>query len=257
LRAQLGGFNWVEPGKPYGYLRGSHSARSDDGQLLISAVSGMPLLDPNNDMVGDPNADYKLGITNTFNYGGFSLQVLWDMTKGGDFYSETISSMLGRGVTRDTEIREMNHVIKGIYGNPTPVVGADGLNHYTPMLVNGKTVPNQTRVTTNDLFFTAGTGASFATNGAFEYAVFDGTVYRLRELVLAYTLPARVSRKIRSNNITISFSGRNLWFLAPNVPKYTNFDPDINSVVNSGTQGVETGGAPSTKRYGVNLNVTF
>ena len=119
--------------------------------------------------------------------------LIW--TKGGDFYSETISSMLGRGVTKDTENRENNAVITGIYGNPTPVTGADGLNHYTPMLVGGKTVPNQTRVTTNDLFFTAGTGASFATNGAFEYAVFDGTVYRLREISLAYSLPAKwVSR---------------------------------------------------------------
>ncbi|HEY0041716.1 MAG TPA: SusC/RagA family TonB-linked outer membrane protein, partial [Flavisolibacter sp.] len=208
-------------------------------------------------MVGDPNADFKLGITNTLSFKGLQLNVLWDMTKGGDFYSETISSMLGRGVTRDTENREKNNVITGIYGNPTPVLGADGLNHYTPMLVGGKPVPNQTRVTTNDLFFTAGTGASFATNGAFEYAVFDGTVYRLREISLGYSLPSKWVSKLKLSNVTLSASGRNLWFLAPNVPKYTNFDPDINSVVGSGTQGVETGGAPSTKRYGINLNVTF
>ena len=256
-RAQLGGFNWVEAGYPYGYLRGSFSARADDGQLLINSVSGMPFLDPNPGMVGDPNADFKLGITNTLSFKGFMLNVLWDMTKGGDFYSETISSMLGRGVTRDTENREHNNVISGIYGNPTPVPGADGLNHYTPLLVSGKPVPNQTRVTTNDLFFTAGTGASFATNGAFEYAVFDGTVYRLREIVLGYSLPSKWISKIKLSDVTLSLSGRNLWFLAPNVPKYTNFDPDINSVVSSGTQGVETGGAPSTKRYGINLNVTF
>ena len=256
-RAQLGGFNWVEAGYPYGYLRGSFSARADDGQLLINSVSGMPFLDPNPGMVGNPNADFKLGITNTLSFKGFMLNVLWDMTKGGDFYSQTITSMLGRGVTRDTENREHNNVISGIYGNPTPVPGADGLNHYTPLLVSGKPVPNQTRVTTNDLFFTAGTGASFATNGAFEYAVFDGTVYRLREIVLGYSLPSKWISKIKLSDVTLSLSGRNLWFLAPNVPKYTNFDPDINSVVSSGTQGVETGGAPSTKRYGINLNVTF
>jgi len=256
-RAQLGGFNWIEAGFPYGYLRGSFSARSDDGQLLIHQISGMPLVDPNPGMVGDPNADFKMGVTNTVSFKGFQLQVLFDMTQGGDFYSETISSMLGRGVTKDTEKREMHRVITGIYGNPTPVTGPDGLNHYVPLLVGGKTVPNQTRVTTNDLFFTQGTGASFATNGAFEYAVFDGTVYRLREIVLGYSLPSKWIRNAKLTNVTISLSGRNVWFYAPNVPKYTNFDPDINSVVNSGTQGVETGGAPSTRRYGVNLNVTF
>ncbi len=253
----IGGFNYIEPGYPYGYLRGSKSARTADGELLINPISGMPFVDPNDDIVGDPNADYKLGITNTLSYKGLQLSVLWDMTKGGDFYSETINSMLGRGVTKDTEDREKSRVIQGVYGNATPVTGADGKNRYTPILVGGKTVPNQTRVTTNDLFFTNGTGASFATNGAFEYAVFDGTVYRLREIVLGYTLPARIVSKLKLSAVTLSLSGRNLWYLAPNVPKYTRFDPDVNQVASAGAQGVETGAAPSTRRYGINLNVTF
>jgi TonB-linked SusC/RagA family outer membrane protein len=257
-RDLIGGYNYIEAGMPYGYLRGSFSARSDDGQLLINALNGAPFVDPNAGMVGDPNADFKLGITNTLSYKGLQLSVLWDMTKGGDFYSETINGMLGRGVTRDTEDREKNAVITGIYGNPTPVIGADGQSHYVPLLVGGKTVNNQTRMTTNDLYFTpTGTGATFATNGAFEYSVFDGTVYRLREIVLGYSLPSNIVNRLKLTNVTLSLSGRNLWFLAPNVPKYTHFDPDINSVVGSATQGVETGGAPSTKRFGINLNVTF
>ena len=43
-----------------------------------------------------------------------------------------------------------------------PVPGADGKNHYVPLLVGGKTVANQTRITTNDLFFSpTGTGCNF------------------------------------------------------------------------------------------------
>jgi outer membrane receptor protein involved in Fe transport len=163
----VGGFNYIEAGFPYGYLRGNHSARTADGQLLINQTSGMPLLDPNEDMVGDPNADFKLGITNIVAFKGFQLSVLWDWTQGGDFYSETIQSMLGRGVTLDTKDRETSRVINGVYANASPVPGPDGKNHYTALLVGGKTVRNQTRVTTNDLFFTQGTGASFATNGSF------------------------------------------------------------------------------------------
>jgi hypothetical protein len=256
-RDLLAGFNYIEVGFPYGYLRGSHSARTEDGTLLINQTSGMPMVDPNEDMVGDPNADFKLGLTNTLSYKGFQISVLWDWTQGGDFYSETISSMLGRGVTLDTKDRETSRIIDGLYANSVPVLGADGKNHYTPLLVGGKPVQNQTRVTTNDLFFTQGTGASFATNGAFEYAVFDGTVYRLREAVVAYTLPSSIVSRLKLTAVTFSVSGRNLWFLAPNVPKYTHFDPDINSVVGANTQGVETGGAPSTRRVGVNLNITF
>ena len=254
----IGGYNYIEAGFPYGYLRGSRSARTDDGRLIINPSNGAPFVDPNAQIVGDPNADYKIGITNKFSYKAFELTVLWDMTKGGDFYSETISSMLGRGVTMDTYNREQAAVVEGVYGSATPVPGADGLNHYVPLLVNGQMVPNQTRMTTNDLFFSpSGTGATFATNGAFEYSVFDGTVYRLREMVLAYNVSPSLIKKLKLTAATLSFSGRNLWFMAPNLPKYTRFDPDMNSLVSGNAQGVETGGAPSTKRFGLNLNITF
>jgi len=254
----IGGYNYIEAGFPYGYLRGGRSARTDDGRLIINPANGAPFVDPNAQMVGDPNADYKIGITNRFAYKAFELSVLWDMTKGGDFYTETINSMLGRGVTMDTWDREKNAVVEGVYGNATPVPGKDGLNHYVPLLVNGQMVPNQTRMTTNDLYFSpSGTGATFATNGAFEYSVFDGTVYRLREIVLAYNVSPSLIKRLKLSAATLSFSGRNLWFLAPNVPKYTHFDPDMNSVVSGTAQGVETGGAPSTKRFGLNLNITF
>jgi hypothetical protein len=254
----VGGNNWIEPGYPYGYLRGSHAARTADGQLLINPLNGSVFVDPNDGMVGDPNADFKLGVTNTVTYKGFQLSFLWDWTKGGDFYSESIQGMLGRGTVLDTRDRERSVVIDGVYGNSTPVPGADGKNHYTALMVGGKTVPNQTRITVNDLFFSpTGTGATFATNGIYEFSVYDGTVYRLREVVLSYNIPSSIIRKIKLTAATISLSGRNLWYLAPNIPKYTHFDPDVNNVVNANTQGIEQGGAPSTKRMGINLNITF
>src|SRR6187397_419207 len=109
----VGGFNYIEAGFPYGYLRGGHSPRTEDGKLLINQTSGMPMVDPNDDMVGDPNADFKIGITNTITYKGFQLSALFDWTQGGDFYSETIQSMLGRGVTLDTKDRETSRIIEG------------------------------------------------------------------------------------------------------------------------------------------------
>ena len=258
LTRDQNGNNWIEPGYPYGYIRGSHSARDENGRLLINPANGAPFVDPNDDMIGDPNPEFKLGITNTLSYKGFQLSFLFDWTQGGDLLSETIISMLGRGVTLDTKDREKSAVIDGVYGNPTPVPGADGKNHYVPLLVGGKPVENQTRITTNDLFFSpTGTGATFATNGAAEYSVFDATVYRLREMVLAYNLPSTLVNKLKLTNVTFSISGRNLWFLAPNTPKYMHIDPDFNSVIGANQQGVDGGGAPSTRRIGVNLNITF
>ena len=243
----ISGINpYWEPGKPFGYLRGTVSARDAEGNLLIDPVTGWPITADDEEMVGDPNPDFKLGIDNTFTYKAFTLGILIDYTKGGQIYSESITNELGRGVTNDTKDRETTWVINGVYGDATtekPILGSDG-----------KEIRNTVRIPTEDLYF--GTG-SFATNSASEWNVYDATVWHLREVSLAYEIPKHFLRKLPIGSASISITGRNLWFFAPGVPKYTNFDPEQNSFGATSTQGIELSSAPTTKRYGVNLKVTF
>lgn len=240
----------LEAGKPFGYLRGFKSARDDEGNLLINPATGGMIQKLEQELIGDPNPDFKLGITNTLNYKGAFLSVLWDMTKGGDIYSVTISSLLGRGVTKDSEDRETSWVIPGVYGDP---------NTLQPILDAGKKIPNQTRITTNDLYFSPNptTGQTFAINTANEWNVYDATVYRLREITIGYELPKSLFSRLPIGSASVSLSGRNLWHEAPKTPKYTNFDPEVNSFGASAMQGLELSAAPTTRRYGINLNVTF
>jgi hypothetical protein len=57
-------------------------------------------------------------------------------------------------------------VIPGVYGDP---------NTHQPILVGGKTVPNITRISTNDLYFAPGGASStFAINASEEANVYDG-----------------------------------------------------------------------------------
>ena len=254
-RAPLGGGfsngiqTYLEPGMPFGYLYGTKIDRTSDGTPLIDPATGDMILGLQPGYVGDPTPNYKLGVTNSISYKGFSLSVLFDMTQGGDIYSETVTTLLGRGVTEDTKDRETLRVIPGIYGDP---------NTHMPILVGGKTVPNQTRITTNDLYFyPGGPDATFGINGADEFKVYDGTVYRIRELALGYDFPKTVDSKLGVSAIRISISGRNLWYLAPNVPKHTRFDPEVSSYGSSAIQGLEFSAAPTTRRIGINLNVTF
>lgn len=241
--------SYLEPGQPFGYLRGVVVDRMPDGTPLINPTTGMMIESADLGYIGNPNPDYKLGITNTIVYKGFSLSGLFDMTKGGDIYSVTVTSLLGRGVTGDTKDRETTWIIPGVYGDP---------NTHQPLLQGDKTIPNQTRITTNDLFFAPGGASStFGINGSDEYNVFDGTVYRLRELTLGYELPKKITSKLKLGAVKLSVSGRNLWYLAPNVPKYTNFDPEVGSYGTSSVQGFELSAAPTTRRFGFNLNVTF
>ena len=238
-----------EVGKPYGFLYGTKVLRdSASGALLIDTTTGTMIKDPTPGMIGNPNPDFKLGITNSFRFKNFTLSILFDMTKGGDLYSVTNSSMLGRGVTMDTEDRVTGWVIPGVYGDA--VTGKAIQN-------NGKNIPNHTRITTNDLYFSPNGGNTFAINTASEWNVYDATVYRLRELSIGYQLPKDIFKNARISSVTLSLTGRNLWYMAPGFPKNSNFDPETSSFGSSSIQGLEFSAAPTTRRFGVNLNVTF
>jgi hypothetical protein len=140
-------------------------------------------------------------------------------------------------------------VIPGVYGDA---------NTFQPILdANGNKIQNITRLTTNDLYFNGGGAPTFATNGANEWSVYDGTVYRLREISLGYNLPKAWFKKTPIGSIRVSATGRNLWFYAPNIPKGTNFDPETNSFGATNIQGIELSTAPTVKRYGFNVNITF
>ena len=256
VRTPLGGGfsngiqSYLEPGKPFGYLYGPKADRDSlSGLPLINPQTGMMIEGLESGEIGDPNPEYKLGITSGITYKGFTLTGLFDMTKGGDIYSVTVSTLLGRGVTEDTKDRETTWVIPGVYGDP---------NTHKAILVGGKTVPNQTRITTNDLYFApGGSSATFGINASDEFNVYDATVYRLRELTLGYELPKTVITRLGVSAIKVSVSAHNIWFLAPNFPKHTNFDPEVSSYGSSPIQGLEFSAAPTTKRFGVNLNVNF
>lgn len=237
---------YLEAGKPYGYLRGTYNARDEQGNLLIDPSTGLLIRALDQKMVGDPNPDFKTGLSTTLNYKGFFLNALFDLTRGGDIYSVTVSSLLGRGVTLDTRDREKLIVIPGYYGDPN--------SPGTPLLDSkGQKIPNHTQISLFESYF----GETFAINSATEWNVYDATVYTFRELSIGYDFPKNWFNKTPIGGLTVSFTGRNLWYYAPGMPKYTHFNPEVGSFGSTNTQGIELSGAPTTRRFGANLKVTF
>lgn len=236
---------YLEAGLPYGYLRGNKAYRDTNGNLLIDPQTGFLLpFDPNQTMIGDPNPDYRMGLGTTLTYKNFFLTGHFDFTHGGDIYSVTLNTLLGRGVTKDTQDREHTWIISGVYGDP---------NTGKPILdSSGKEVVNTIPITTNDLYF----GNSFGINSAPEFAIYDATVLRFREFTLGYNFGKKLLSNTPFGSATLSFSAFNIWFFAPHVPKYTNFDPEVNSYGTT-VQGIELSAAPTTRRLGLNLKLTF
>lgn len=232
-------------GQPYGQIRGSTYAKDDQGNYLVNPNTGKPILSGKTAAVGNPNPDFILGVTNTLSFKGLTLSALFDWKQGGDMYSFTAYELLSRGVTRDTEDREAILVGPGVLGD---------VNTLKPLLTgDGKTIPNNIGIGVADYYFTGG----FGPGGAAEVNILDATVFRLREVSLGYQIPKRWIAKTPFGSAMLSISGRNLWYLAPNFPKYLNFDPEVSSLGAGNSQGFDFIGIPTTRRLGVNLRFSF
>ena len=236
-------------GQPYGVLEGEVLARTPEGDPLVSPATGMYINDTEPGIIGDPNPDYKLSVTNNLRYKNFSLSFMFDFQKGGCVFSSYLTDLLGRGVTKDTEDRLGGRIIPGVYGNPNT------LEPYKD--AEGKYIPNTTQIAEADLWFSDGTYSTYAINSCDEVACYDATVLRLRELTFSYQLPKPLLSKLKVAGAEVGIVGRNLWFFAPNVPKYSNYDPVSNSYGETNVQGIDYTSAPSVRRWAFNLKLTF
>jgi len=85
-------------------------------------------------IVGHPNPDYTYGITNTFRYKGFDLNVLVQGQWGGSIYSE-----LGRALNRPGQGKSDNHTADYVDRWRSPTNQGDGRygktfsNYYSPI----------------------------------------------------------------------------------------------------------------------------
>src|SRR5690606_20973157 len=151
-------------------------------------------------IIGNPNPDFIMGLTNSFSFKGFRLNAVFEYRHGGDLWSNTVQSMLGRGVLKVTEDREMNVVIPGVYGDATSLEPIR-----TP---EGEKIPNTTMIEQNSIWF----GNTFAINGIDEFSVWDATWIKLREVSLGYDLPKSLLGNTPIGSASIFLTGRNLWF---------------------------------------------
>jgi TonB-linked SusC/RagA family outer membrane protein len=239
--------NFAVEGQPMNAIMGTYALKDNNGNYLINPTNGTIIRSDQaglpDKIIGDPNPDFTYSVANGFDYKGFSLNVLFEYVKGGDFYSNTIENLLRRGVTKDTEEGRFNsYILNGVYGNPsTGQVILDS---------NNNPIPNQVQITANGVYF-------LNTLDANSENIYDATRVRLREASFGYTLPKKWLKKTGLTNVSFQVTGSNLWFKAFNLPKYTNVDPDLISTGQGNGSGLDFQTAPQSRRYGFNLKVNF
>jgi len=228
----------IEEGKEYGDLLAFKWATDAKGNRIVSA-DGKPVLTQNQEYIGNFNPRETIGFSNSFNYKGFSLRILMDGRIGGTLVSGTEMNLAFSGIPEVTqENREGGWNLGGVDADGNAV---------------GATITSQD-------FWQIASGKRY---GAGEFFAYDATSFRVRELTFGYDIPVKTNAYVKS--VRLSVVGRNLFWLyrgssrmdIPGVgTRKMWFDPDM-SLGNGNFQGVEYGTLPSTRSFGLNLQVTF
>lgn len=224
---------FAKNGQPLGVIMASYFQKDPKSGKRVVGTDGNYINSNDIAIIGDPNALYKLTGISNLEYKGFGFRMQWDFVEGGEMYSGTAGALLGRGVTKDTQFdRAAPYIFPGV-------------------LENGQ--PNNIEISATQAYY----GNSITNGYADEGAIFDATCIRLREAALSYSLPAKTLAKLPFGAISFSISGTNLWYYAPNFPKYIHFDPEASGLGVGNGRGMEFLTGPSARRYGASIRVTF
>ncbi len=216
-------------GKPFGSIYGYRMRKDASGNIIYDTNSNLPLQTDNNQFLGQGVPPYTMGLTNTFRYKNFSLDVLVDGKFGSSVFSVMEVYATRLGLMKSTlPGRENGLQLTGV------TASGDAYSHTVP-------VANLRSAYYNSL------------NRYTELFVHDASFVKLRQVIISYRLPAGFLKVLGVQSASVALVGRNLLIL---YKQTDNFDPE-QSLTNGAAQGIESIGLPRTRSYGLNLNLKF
>jgi TonB-linked SusC/RagA family outer membrane protein len=232
---------YAEEGKPLGTLYGPVEKRDSLGRIIVNESTGLPKISDELGYYGDVNNKFQMGFTNTLSWNGLSFSFDLDYRKGGKMYSYTarINNLTGNGY--GTTYNDRNTFI-------IP-------NSVTEEEVDGQTVYSENIHPVEYQNY----WSYYTDNGnkaSQQLHVIDRSYLKLRELVLAYSLPTDIVKKFKCQSLTFSFAGRNLFVWTPKQnfwvdPESTSFGTGLDSYMG------EFASLPMTRNYSFAIKASF
>lgn len=218
-------------GEAYGTIVGVSYDRDASGNIRYEIdAEGVPrAVEGERKILGEGVPPLTLGWTNSFAYKNFNLNVLIDGKFGGQIFSGTNTVVYGNGLHKATlEGRETGLTVSGIDAATdqpfTTTIAPENLSTYYGEI--------------NDIA---------------EHFVEDSDYIKLRQVSLGYSLPSSILKNVFLSSVDFSIIASNLFYIKRSID---NIDPE--SAYNVGnSQGLEYFGVPSSRSYGMNINVKF
>jgi TonB-linked SusC/RagA family outer membrane protein len=215
-----------EVGGQVNSIYGTVLMRDASGQI-VHDESGLPMISPEREILGNYQPDWYGGLNNNLRYKNWNLGLLFDTKQGGEIFSITNQFAIGNGSHPMTLVGRENPDFE--------IVGAG---------VTGTGSANTTAAPLDDYYGRISNAAS--------ESIFDASYIKLRQATLGYTFPTVRVGGTELRELSISLTGRNLFFLQNGLSDL-GLDPE--AVYNIGGGGFEYSSIPSTRSFGINLNV--
>ncbi|MBC7572230.1 MAG: SusC/RagA family TonB-linked outer membrane protein, partial [Spirosoma sp.] len=227
-----------------------------DGQLINDA-SGRPIINPVSQFLGYLNPDWVFGVNNRFTYKDFTFSFQFDGRVGGvisDYiqrqtfrggrHIETVQGAMGVARYEDTKGNK-TFIGEGVQISGTGKIVADVDGNITN-LSELQFVPNATPQFLQDYI-----SRRYSPNGG---NLISRSYAKLREVVIGYNIPQTLVRRLGIRQASVSLVARNLLYFAEKKDIDLDQFTGGNVFVGGGSSDLQT---PTTRRYGINLNLTF
>lgn len=228
----------IEQGSNFGDQLVVSFQRDASGNVIVGP-NGVPKINTKREFnIGSYTPDWIGAISTGLSFHDFRVSVVVDHRQGGVVGSLTEANLVFAGLTERT--------LQGRDGGL--VFGENFFSQYSAVTEDG----SKNSIATNaEAFWRAIGNPSVPVSEAF---AMDASNTRLRELIIGYTIPKTLVKKVGFSDAEVSLVGRNLFFISRATP---GLDPDILVGTSVTAEGVSSFPPPTLRSYGINLRISF
>ena len=197
-------------------------ARFADGLKLVDVNGDNKIDDQDRVITGSPYPDFTWGITNNFTYKSIDLSFMFQGVQGGQL------------INGDPNYNETKRINRNYNTDRwiSPLFPGDGKTPYSTVGFNWMLT---------------------------DYVVEDASYYALREVILGYTLPQKLTKAVRINSARFYFSAQNLYFHS--AEEYRGINPEARFTTGPYAtplvDGYQRGSFPMPKTFLFGLDINF
>ncbi len=196
------------------------------GDFKFQDVDNNGKIDDNDRVIiGSPHPDYFFGFNNTFTYKGFSLDILTNGMMGQKVFASLF------GVNNSAVQNNLAFVDEARWRSPEQP-GSGKYGSFARTIRGGK----------NDNFAYS------------SWSLFDASFVRIRQLALNYSIPAKVTSRLKLQSARCYVGVNNLYTFTD----YPGYDPEVGNGGDTQTVlGVDFGTYPMARTFTLGVNIGF